>query len=306
LIEPRSTSFGPKGLPIMGQDAIIGTRALAGALTLLALAGCVTPTTTSKTVAFWFRTAHDVALVAVPPSSEGLPADGSPQSVSLSTSRLPVRGLITDWEANYELIARREGDGAVRLVWATNAPTEGGYGLTVLPADATLTLKGLPAEFQVPGDLLERGGEVSLEWCNSFRDVAPSGRHGRGSSSFRQESRLILPLRLSPEPCTARGDARYALRTSQSNVMRVTETLRHSHDVPTWKVELFLLGLLGAGAALVEVAVTPRADSTAKLWGGLSAALGVAIAALVLPDLLVRVPPDREVNYDSDALTAPK
>ncbi len=276
------------------------------ALTMVLLAGCITPITASKTVVFQFKTATDVALIASTGPLAGLPAGGPPQAVTLSTSRLQVRGLLTNWEAAYEVGARREEDGSIRLVWATAAPTEGGYSQTILPAEAALTLNGLPAELRVPGDFVERGSKVGLDWCSSFRDVAPSSRHGRGPSSFRQMSRLILPPRLSADHCDAHEhpDAHYSLETNSSNVARINETLHYYHDVPTWKIEVFLLGLLGTCGALTEIVATPRANSAAKGWGALSAALGLLVAGLVVPDLLVRAPPDREIVYDAGAFTA--
>jgi hypothetical protein len=75
------------------------------------------------------------------------------------------------------------------------------------------------------------------------------------------------------------------------------ETVRHYHDIPNWEVEVFLLGLLGSAAAVTQRFVFPPTSHQANVMSLLSIALGLAIAGAVVPDLLVRTPPDRELIH---------
>ena len=258
-----------------------------------------TPVTTTKNVAFRFTSPSDVALRGEPTPQQTLPAGGSTQTVTLSTGNLRVRGFLTNWLAPYEIGARRDADGSISLVWSTSAPAENEVVEAIVPADGVLIFRDLPPSVSVLGDFVTPWGWVALERCAEFRDVSPSGRHGRGPSRFRLLSWPVLPNGLSNQACAAppNSGAGFVLETPSRNVAEIVETIRYHHDIPNWEIEVFLLGLLGSGAAVTLRLVTPPMSHQANLMSLLSIALGLAIAGAVVPDLLVRPPPDRELIH---------
>jgi hypothetical protein len=258
-----------------------------------------TPVTVTKTVAFRFTSPSDVALRGEPTPQQTLPAGGLSQTVTLSAGNLQVRGFFTNWLAPYEIGARRDADGSISLIWSTSAPAENEVVEAIIPADGVLIVRDLPPAVSILEDFVTPSGWFALARCAEFRDVSPSSRHGRGPSRFRLLSWPVLPHGLSNHACGTppNSGAGFVVEAPSRNVVEIVETVQHHHDVPNWEVEVFLLGLLGSAAAATERLVVPRMSQQANAASLLSIALGLAIAGAVLPDLLVRTPPDREVIH---------
>src|SRR5262249_31437258 len=253
--------------------------------------------TTPMSALPWGARSRAVMLPTKP--QQTLPAGGSSQTVTLSAGNLRVRGFFTNWLAPYEIGARPDADGSISLGWSTSAPAENEAVEAVISADGVLILRDLPSSVSILGDFVTPSGWVALERCAELRDVSPSGRHGRGPSRFRLLSWPVLPHGLSNGACgtAPNSGAGFVLETPSRNVVEIVETVRHHHDIPNWEVEVFLLGLLGSAAALTQRLVFPPASHQTNVLSLLSIALGLAIAGAVVPDLLVRTPPDRETIH---------
>jgi len=293
---------GSRTHPLHHREPLRRRSATKRAVILAAVqASCLacTPVTITKTVAFRFTSPSDVALRGEPTREQTLPAGGSSQTVTLSAGNLQVRGFLSSWLAPYEIGARRDADGSISLVWSTSAPAENELVEAIVPADGVLIVKDLPSSVSILEDFVTPSGSVALARCAEFRDVSPSGRHGRRPSRFRLLSWPVLPHGLSNGTCGTRPNsgAGFVLEAPSRNVVEIVETVRHHHDIPNWEIEVFLLGLLGSGAAVTERLVVPRMSQQANAMSLVSIALGLAIAGAVLPDLLVRTPPDRELIH---------